>query len=222
MKTKLFFLLSFLAVFTACGEESNDSIPSMPVKVELISCDFIQEEGDIPEKIESPLIVWSSPENHTVTPFPHTFYFEEKCEETSLLTLTEGYLPEDVENLEELEIRLPLIDNSGTISDFKYGPRTSLVFGKKQEIKSIHTWSTKTAIKVTVSPYTFVTLSVQKGGYKCSATFNIVLRNIYTFEQYHLKGRWIGEQLGKSMGTVADYKIDGSEVLRKYNYPISE
>lgn len=50
MKTKLFFLLSFLAVFTACGEESNDPIPSMPVKVELISCDFIQEEGDTRKK----------------------------------------------------------------------------------------------------------------------------------------------------------------------------
>ncbi|MDD3037231.1 hypothetical protein [Bacteroides sp.] len=174
------------------------------------------------EKIESPLKVLSSPVNNTDTPFPHTFYVEDKPEETSLLTLTEGYLPTEVENLEEFRIKLPLINHSGTITDFKYGPSTSLVFEKIQEIKSIYSWSTKTTIKVTVSANTVVKLFVQKTGYKSSMSFNIVLENVNTFERYHLKGICTGERLGNSIGTVADYKIDGSEVLRKYNYPISE
>ena len=207
MKTKLFFLLSFVAVFTACSEDADESIPSLPTKLSVISYDFIQEETDVLEEIKTPLKEFYSPENRTDVAFPHTFSFDDKTGETSKLVLIESDLPESV-NLEELRIRVPVIRNGGTIS--KDGAYTPLIFGKTLELDPLEHWLSKGNINVIVFPNTVVKFSTQIGGYKCTMTFKIVLQDAYN-RYYYLKGKWTGEQLNTCYRSISDSKLDGVE-----------
>ena len=60
MKTKMFFLAGICAALAACSSDSDDvsSSPSnAPAILEVVSYKFVQEETDVVERVEYPVVV---------------------------------------------------------------------------------------------------------------------------------------------------------------------
>ena len=107
MKTKMFFLAGICAALAACSSDSDEvsSSPSnAPAILEVVSYKFVQEETDVVEWIEGEVQVLQHVENNKSTPLPMEYKSEERYKDYSLFVLTDGVLPNKVENLEDLKI----------------------------------------------------------------------------------------------------------------------
>lgn len=111
MKTKMFFLAGICAALAACSSDSDEvsSSPSnAPAILEVVSYKFVQEETDVVEWIEGEVQVLQHVENNKSTPLPMEYKSEERYKDYSLFVLTDGVLPNKVENLEDLKISVYL------------------------------------------------------------------------------------------------------------------
>lgn len=75
----------------------------------------MQEETDVVEWVEGEVQVLQHVENNKSTPLPMEYKSEERYKDYSLFVLTEGVLPDQVENLEDLKISVPIIDTKGKL-----------------------------------------------------------------------------------------------------------
>ena len=118
MKTKMFFLAGICAALAACSSDSDDvsSSPSnTPAILEVVSYKFVQEETDVVERVEYPVVVLQHKVNDKDEPLPMIYAWDVEEEENSLFVLTEGSLPVNAENLADLKIPVPLIDAGGKL-----------------------------------------------------------------------------------------------------------
>jgi len=107
MKTKMFFLAGICAALAACSSDSDDvsSSPSnTPAILEVVSYKFVQEETDVVERVEYPVVVLQHKVNDKDEPLPMIYAWDVEEEENSLFVLTEGSLPVNAENLADLKI----------------------------------------------------------------------------------------------------------------------
>ena len=194
MKTKMFFLAGICAALAACSSDSDDvsSSPSnAPAILEVVSYKFVQEETDVVEWVEGEVQVLQHVENNKSTPLPMEYEWDEWYKDYSVFVLTEGALPDQVENLEDLKIRVPIIDTKGKLF-YSGGVETPLIFGRKQAVgNGDHSVG---RIKYTVPPYSTYEVTRHDCGYKCTLTFYITLRDLSTDKKYPLKGEWTGIQ----------------------------
>ena len=73
MKTKMFFLAGICAALAACSSDSDDvsSSPSnTPAILEVVSYKFVQEETDVVERVEYPVVVLQHKVNDKDEPLP--------------------------------------------------------------------------------------------------------------------------------------------------------
>ena len=204
MKTKMFFLAGICAALAACSSDSDDvsSSPSnAPAILEVVSYKFVQEETDVVEWVEGEVQVLQHVENNKSTPLPMEYEWDEWYKDYSLFVLTEGALPDQVENLEDLKIRVPIIDTKGKLF-YSGGVETPLIFGRKQAVgNGDHSVG---RIKYTVPPYSTYEVTRHDCGYKCTSTFYITLRDLNTDKKYPLKGEWTGIQFNSLRKTLSD------------------
>lgn len=204
MKTKMFFFAGICAALAACSSDSDDvsSSPSnAPVILEVVSYKFVQEETDVVEWVEGEVQVLQHVENNKSTPLPMEYEWDEWYKDYSLFVLTEGALPDQVENLEDLKIRVPIIDTKGKLF-YSGGVETPLIFGRKQAVgNGDHSVG---RIKYTVPPYSTYEVTRHDCGYKCTLTFYITLRDLNTDKKYPLKGEWTGIQFNSLRKTLSD------------------
>lgn len=183
MKTKMFFLAGICAALAACSSDSDDvsSSPSnAPAILEVVSYKFVQEETDVVEWVEGEVQVLQHVENNKSTPLPMEYEWDEWYKDYSLFVLTEGALPDQVENLEDLKIRVPIIDTKGKLF-YSGGVETPLIFGRKQAVgNGDHSVG---RIKYTVPPYSTYEVTRHDCGYKCTLTFYITLRDLGIFSK---------------------------------------
>ena len=204
MKTKMFFLAGICAALAACSSDSDDvsSSPSnAPAILEVVSYKFVQEETDVVEWVEGEVQVLQHVENNKSTPLPMEYEWDEWYKDYSLFVLTGGALPDQVENLEDLKIRVPIIDTKGKLF-YSGGVETQLIFGRKQAVgNGDHSVG---RIKYTVPPYSTYEVTRHDCGYKCTLTFYITLRDLNTDKKYPLKGEWTGIQFNSLRKTLSD------------------
>lgn len=204
MKTKMFFFAGICAALAACSSDSDDvsSSPSnAPAILEVVSYKFVQEETDVVEWVEGEVQVLQHVENNKSTPLPMEYEWDEWYKDYSLFVLTEGALPDQVENLEDLKIRVPIIDTKGKLF-YSGGVETPLIFGRKQAVENgDHSVG---RIKYTVPPYSTYEVTRHDCGYKCTLTFYITLRDLSTDKKYPLKGEWTGIQFNSLRKTLSD------------------
>ena len=60
---------------------------------------------------------------------------EERYKDYSLFVLTDGVLPNKVENLEDLKISVPIVDTKGKLF-YSGGVETPLIFGRQQAVEN--------------------------------------------------------------------------------------
>ena len=204
MKTKMFFFAGICAALAACSSDSDDvsSSPSnAPAILEVVSYKFVQEETDVVEWVEGEVQVLQHVENNKSTPLPMEYEWDEWYKDYSLFVLTEGALPDQVENLEDLKIRVPIIDTKGKLF-YSGGVETPLIFGRKQAVgNGDHSVG---RIKYTVPPYSTYEVTRHDCGYKCTLTFYITLRDLNTDKKYPLKDKWTGIQFNSLRKTLSD------------------
>ena len=204
MKTKMFFFAGICAALAACSSDSDDvsSSPSNTLAIlEVVSYKFVQEETDVVEWVEGEVQVLQHVENNKSTPLPMEYEWDEWYKDYSLFVLTEGALPDQVENLEDLKIRVPIIDTKGKLF-YSGGVETPLIFGRKQAVgNGDHSVG---RIKYTVPPYSTYEVTRHDCGYKCTLTFYITLRDLNTDKKYPLKGEWTGIQFNSLRKTLSD------------------
>ena len=113
MKTKMFFLAGICAALAACSSDSDDvsSSPSnTPAILEVVSYKFVQEETDVVERVEYPVVVLQHKVNDKDEPLPMMYAWDVEEEENSLFVLTEGSLPVNAENLAPQALFLQALD----------------------------------------------------------------------------------------------------------------
>ena len=87
------------------------------------------------EWVEGEVQVLQHVENNKSTPLPMEYKSEERYKDYSLFVLTECVLPDQVENLEDLKISVPIIDTKGKLF-YSGGVETPLIFGRQQAVEN--------------------------------------------------------------------------------------
>ena len=185
MKTKMFFFAGICAALAACSSDSDDVSSSpfnAPAILEVVSYKFVQEETDVVEWVEGEVQVLQHVENNKSTPLPMEYKSEERYKDYSLFVLTEGVLPDQVENLEDLKISVPIIDTKGKLF-YSGGVETPLIFGRQQAVENGD--RSVERITYTVPPYSIYEITRHDCGYKCTLTFYITLRDLNTDKNTH-------------------------------------
>ena len=180
MKTNMFFLAGICAALAACSSDSDEvsSSPSnAPAILEVVSYKFVQEETDVVEWIEGEVQVLQHVENNKSTPLPMEYKSEERYKDYSLFVLTDGVLPNKVENLEDLKISVPIVDTKGKLF-YSGGVETPVIFGRQQAVENGD--RSVERISYTVPPYSIYEITRHDCGYKCTLTFYITLRDLNT------------------------------------------
>lgn len=139
MKTKMFFLAGICAALAACSSDSDDvsSSPSnTPAILEVVSYKFVQEETDVVERVEYPVVVLQHKVNDKDEPLPMIYAWDVEEEENSLFVLTEGSLPVNAENLAGLKIPVPFIDAGGKLFIDGTGGEDSVDFWRTLKVKN--------------------------------------------------------------------------------------
>ena len=222
MKTKMFFLWGICAAFASCSSDSDDgsSFPSnTPVILEVVSYKFVQEDTDVVERVEYPVVVLQHKVNDKDEPLPMIYEWDVEEEESSLFVLTEGSLPVNAENLADLKIPVPTIDAVGKLFIDGTGTKTPLIFGETLKVKN----GSRSIgnIKYEMPPNSTYELTKQECGYRCTLTFYLILKAVNKGEGYHLKGRWTGEQLRNKKMTLTDFSDEkGAEKTVLMEAPI--
>ena len=76
-------------------------------------------------------------------------------------------------------------------------------------------------VKYEIPPYSTYELTKQECGYRCTLTFYLVLKAVNKGEEYHLKGRWTGEQLREQKMGLIDFSDEkGAEKTVLMEAPI--
>ena len=91
MKTKMFFLAGICAALAACSSDSDDvsSSPSnTPAILEVVSYKFVQEETDVVERVEYPVVVLQHKVNDKDEPLPMIYAWDVEEEENSLASIS--------------------------------------------------------------------------------------------------------------------------------------
>ena len=222
MKTKMFFLAGICAALAACSSDSDEvsSSPSnAPAILEVVSYKFVQEDTDVVERVEYPVVVLQHKVNNKDEPLPMIYEWDVEEEEISLFVLTEGSLPVNAENLADLKIPVPFIDAAGKLFIDGTGTETPLIFG---EILKVKNGSRSIGnVKYEIPPCSTYELTKQECGYRYTLTFYLVLKAVNKGEEYHLKGRWTGEQLREQkMGLIDCSDEKGTEKTVLMEAPI--
>lgn len=218
MKTKMFFLAGICAALAACSSDSDEvsSSPSnAPAILEVVSYKFVQEETDVVEWIEGEVQVLQHVENNKSTPLPMEYKSEERYKDYSLFVLTDGVLPNKVENLEDLKISVPIVDTKGKLF-YSGGVETPLIFRRQQAVENGD--RSVERISYTVPPYSIYEITRHDCGYKCTLTFYITLRDLNTDKKYPLKGKWTGIQFNSLRKTLSD--VTDKSSVNYVNYEI--
>ena len=222
MKTKMFFLAGICAALAACSSDSDEvsSSPSnAPAILEVVSYKFVQEETDVVERVEYPVVVLQHKVNDKDEPLPMIYAWdveeEERYKDYSLFVLTDGVLPNKVENLEDLKISVPIVDTKGKLF-YSGGVETPLIFGRQQAVENGD--RSVERISYTVPPYSIYEITRHDCGYKCTLTFYITLRDLNTDKKYPLKGKWTGIQFNSLRKTLSD--VTDKSSVNYVNYEI--
>ncbi|HJF03562.1 MAG TPA: hypothetical protein K8V59_02430, partial [Bacteroides thetaiotaomicron] len=99
------------------------------------------------------------------------------------------------------------------------GAKTPLIFGETLKVKN----GSRSIgnVKYEIPPYSTYELTKQECGYRCTLTFYLVLKAVNKGEEYHLKGRWTGEQLREQkMGLIDLSDEKGAEKTVLMEAPI--
>ena len=197
----------------------SSSPSNAPAILEVVSYKFVQEETDVVERVEYPVVVLQHKVNDKDEPLPMIYAWDVEEEENSLFVLTEGSLPVNAENLADLKIPVPFIDAGGKLFIDGTGAKTPLIFGETLKVKN----GSRSIgnVKYEIPPYSIYELTKQECGYRCTLTFYLVLKAVNKGEEYHLKGRWTGEQLREQkMGLIDLSDEKGAEKTVLMEAPI--
>lgn len=199
-KIGICFFVVLLTLFscegTVCIEEPVLPEPE-PAVLEVVSAEFVQEEGDATLPERQPEQIMATVQNPTYTTITEKCSWTELWNESSQFVLTSGALPEDAD-VQELTVVVPRLDSRGTVF------RGTEVYPLSFDGPTVRRKERTDTQNVQVAPFSTYRITSQRSGFRVTMTCYLRVENKNTGEQYNLEGKWIGVQMTLPSLTLTD------------------